>query len=271
MVWSSAKSQTPTCALTAEQEEGPYYIQEGAVRGNITEGKAGVPLQLRIQLVDAKRCEPIENAAVDIWHCDALGIYSGFVKNNPDGPPGGGPGAGGPRPSGPPPGEFGPSPEFDAGGFRSPGPPPGMRSRDLDATRFLRGVQFADKGGRVEFATLYPGWYSGRAIHIHLKVHLGDHVCHTGQLFFPEELTRDIAKLEPYRTRLQVHRTLQSEDGIFNRQHGARSLLNLARLEKGKDAAGFLATVTLAVDPDATPAPVRGFGPGGPPPGFQRP
>jgi hypothetical protein len=134
----------------------------------------------------------------------------------------------------------------------------------------LRGVQFADNRGRVEFATLYPGWYFGRAIHIHLKVHLGSHlsdakttgghVCHTGQLFFPEEVTSDIARLEPYSTRLQVHRTLQSEDGIFNGQHGAASMLELVRLEKGSNAAGFLATVTLAVDPQATPSPVHPFG-----------
>jgi protocatechuate 3,4-dioxygenase beta subunit len=149
------------------------------------------------------------------------------------------------------------------------------RPRQLDANRFLRGAQVTDRLGRVEFATLYPGWYSGRAIHIHLKVHLGSrvidakssggHVCHTGQLFFPEEITADIAKLEPYATRLNVHRTLQSEDGVFNDQHGSESGLELARLEKGSNAAGFLATVTLAVDPEATPAPVQPFGPGGPP------
>jgi protocatechuate 3,4-dioxygenase beta subunit len=259
LVWKPAKSQTPTCSLVAEQEQGPYYIDEASARTNIAEGKPGVPLQLRIQLVDSKRCEPIENAAVDIWHCDALGVYSGFVKNNPDGPPGGGPGPGGPRPGGPPP-----------PGAPPPGPPREMRSRDIDPTRFLRGVQLADKAGRVEFATLYPGWYSGRAIHIHLKVHVGGHVSHTGQLFFPEEITGDIAKLEPYATRLRVHRTLQTEDHIFTSQHGAASMLNLARLEKATNAAGFLATVTLAVDPDATPVPVRGFGPGGPPPGSQK-
>ena len=251
LAWKPAKSQMPTCALAAEQEQGPYYIDEAALRANITEGKPGLPLQLRIQLVDSKRCDPIENAAVDIWHCDALGVYSGFVNNSPDGSPGGGP-----RPGGPPP----------AGGA-----PPRMRSQDLDPTRFLRGVQLADKAGRVEFATLYPGWYSGRAIHIHLKVHVGTHVSHTGQLFFPEEITADIAKLEPYATRLRIHRTLQTEDHIYTSQHGAGSLVNLARLEKGANAAGFLATVTLAVDPDAKPAPVRGFGPGGPPPGFQKP
>jgi protocatechuate 3,4-dioxygenase beta subunit len=257
LVWGDTKPRTPACALTAEQEEGPYYIDESAVRGDITEGKPGLPLQLRIQLVDAKRCEPIKNAAVDIWHCDALGVYSGFGANSPDGPPGGGP----------PPDGFGPPPDFGRRGLGPPGPPPGMRSRRLDANRFLRGVQFADKSGRIEFATLYPGWYSGRAIHIHLKVHLGGHVCHTGQLFFPEDITADVAKLDPYATRLQVHRTTQSEDSIFNGQHGSGSMLDLVRLEKGVNSRGFLATVTLAVDPEATPPPVRGFGPGGPRPG----
>jgi protocatechuate 3,4-dioxygenase beta subunit len=67
--------------------------------------------------------------------------------------------------------------------------PPRPEHRHLDATRFLRGIQGTDKLGRVEFRTLYPGWYSGRAIHIHLKVHpdfkagetanIGSHVCHT--------------------------------------------------------------------------------------------
>ena len=188
-------------------------------------GKPGLPLQLRIQLVDSKRCEPIENAAVDIWHCDALGVYSGFVKNNPDGPPGGGPGLGGPPP------------QFDArdsgrrspagGCVRVPSIPPGFCAASRSRTR----------PSRVEFATLYPGWYSGRAIHIHLKVHVGGHVSHTGQLFFPEEITSDIAKLEPCATRLRVHRTLQTEDHIFTDQHGAGSLLTLRagkRHERGR-------------------------------------
>ena len=43
--------------------------------------------------------------------------------------------------------------------------------------------------GRRPFKTLYPGWYQGRAVHIHVKVHVGGNVVHTGQLFFPEALT----------------------------------------------------------------------------------
>ena len=242
----------------AEQEIGPYYIDDEKLRQDVTEGKPGVPVKLRVALVDAARCTPLENASLDIWHCDALGVYSGFTANSPDGdmrgpggPPPGGPGGPGPGRMGPP-----------------PGPP---RTRQIDATRFLRGVQLTDKQGIAEFATLYPGWYHGRAIHIHLKVHLGGgvaggtyaggHVAHIGQLFFPEEVTAEVAKLAPYAQRLNVHRTLQSEDHIFQTQYGGASMVSLTRLENGSNAGGFLATVTLAVDPEATPAPVGGFGP----------
>jgi protocatechuate 3,4-dioxygenase beta subunit len=120
-----------------ELTEGPYYIEGEQIRRNITEGKAGVPLTLRLRVVDASTCKPIKGAAVDIWHADAGGVYSGF------------------------------------GG--------GARSRT-----FLRGIQRTDANGVAVFRTIYPGWYPGRAVHIHLKVHVGGSVVHTGQLFFPD-------------------------------------------------------------------------------------
>jgi protocatechuate 3,4-dioxygenase beta subunit len=265
VAWSQTKA--PACALTAEQEQGPYYSDDRLVRRDITEGKAGVPLKLRIALVNARSCMPLPRAAIDIWHCDALGIYSGFTAMNPHGPPGG---SGGRLPL--------PRPGVPAGALGDGGPPPMPPPREqhhVDASRYLRGVQLTDGQGRAEFATLYPGWYFGRAVHIHLKVHVassidsgkdhGGHVCHTGQLFFPEELTADIAKLNPYATRLHVRRTLQSEDGVFTEQQGSKSMLELTRLDKRTNQGGFLATVTLAVEPDANPSPLSPFGPGGPP------
>src|SRR6202167_4537387 len=85
-----AVPSTPSCTLVPEQEEGPYYIDDEKLRRDITEDRPGVPLKLRLAVVDAARCMPLQNAAVDIWHCDALGVYSGFTASSADGP--GGPG-----------------------------------------------------------------------------------------------------------------------------------------------------------------------------------
>ncbi len=66
-----------TCVLAPEQTEGPYYIDDAAVRRNVREGKPGVPLRLRLSVVDASTCKAVKGAAVEIWHCDAAGAYSG--------------------------------------------------------------------------------------------------------------------------------------------------------------------------------------------------
>jgi protocatechuate 3,4-dioxygenase beta subunit len=249
-------SAAPRCTLTPEQEEGPYYVDFGKARRDVTEGKPGVPLQLRVALVDSKRCEPLEAAAVDIWHCDATGVYSGFTAN------GGGDNGG--RGFGPPAGGRGGPGRGAAGGPGGPGGRGGGRGQGaIDETRFLRGIQITNRQGITEFATIYPGWYAGRTIHIHLKVHLGGsagserysggHVSHTGQLFLPEDITEQIAKMDPYVGHSNVHRTLHSEDNIFRQQGGAQSMLNLERLQKGTNAGGFVADVVLAVHPEATP------------------
>jgi hypothetical protein len=82
-------------------------------------------------------------------------------------------------------------------------------------------------------------------------------VAHTGQLFFPEDVTEKIANLQPYVKHKDVHRTTQAEDGIFEDQHGASGLVTLSRIEPKSDAGGFVALVTLAVDPDAAPESIR--------------
>jgi protocatechuate 3,4-dioxygenase beta subunit len=118
----------------------------------------------------------------------------------------------------------------------------GRGQGSIDETRFLRGIQITNRQGIAEFATVYPGWYAGRTIHIHLKVRLGGsagaeryaggHVSHTGQLFLPEDITEQIAKMDPYVKHSNVHRTLHSEDNIFRRQGGAQSMLDLERQQK---------------------------------------
>ncbi|WP_288927759.1 intradiol ring-cleavage dioxygenase [uncultured Maritimibacter sp.] len=68
------------CMVMPETTEGPYYFDPGLVRADITEGRAGVPLDMAIQVVDVA-CDPIADARVDIWHCDAEGNYSGYAQN----------------------------------------------------------------------------------------------------------------------------------------------------------------------------------------------
>ncbi len=244
-----AKPDAEVCRLMAEQEVGPYYVADELLRSNVVEGKPGVPLALRIVVMDARTCKPLPNAAIDIWHCDALGLYSGFTKQNPRGP-------------------GGPPPDFDPQhpGNR-PGPPGRMgrppENHPTDALTFLRGIQLTDSSGAVEFATVFPGFYMGRTNHIHFKVRVGGgasgrtyksgHTSHTGQIFFPEELAAKLMEHEPYRSH-QIHRTTQAEDDVYGDQHGELSVARVTPVA-GKDfAAGFHAELIAAVDPTATPA-----------------
>jgi protocatechuate 3,4-dioxygenase beta subunit len=65
------------CMLTPQMTEGPFYLDINKVRADITEGRPGTPLALSLTIMNAGTCKPIANAAVDIWHTDAAGTYSG--------------------------------------------------------------------------------------------------------------------------------------------------------------------------------------------------
>jgi protocatechuate 3,4-dioxygenase beta subunit len=66
------------CRMTPRMVEGPFYFDPALVREDITEGRAGVPLKLVLQVTDGATCQPIAGARVDVWHCDATGQYSGY-------------------------------------------------------------------------------------------------------------------------------------------------------------------------------------------------
>lgn len=66
------------CVLTPEAVEGPYYFDPKLNRADITEGRPGVPLELALQVVDARDCAPLKEARTDVWHADAVGVYSGY-------------------------------------------------------------------------------------------------------------------------------------------------------------------------------------------------
>jgi protocatechuate 3,4-dioxygenase beta subunit len=112
-----------------------------------------------------------------------------------------------------------------------------------EGTTFLRGTQLAGDDGIVEFATVYPGWYPGRAVHVHVKVHLDAAAVLTSQLYFPEDLTDTIHAQDPYAA--HGTRTTRIEDDAFAGDPGAAG--NLVAASPSGD--GTLALVVLGVDP----------------------
>ncbi len=68
-------------------------------------------------------------------------------------------------------------------------------------TTFLRGIQKTGANGIATFKSIYPGYYPGRTVHIHVKVHLGGNVVHTGQLYFPDATTDKVYRAAPYSSR----------------------------------------------------------------------
>ena len=107
-------------------------------------------------------------------------------------------------------------------------------------TTFLRGIQRAGADGTVTFRTIYPGWYQGRAVHIHLKAHTGGNEVHTTQLFFDESVSDAVYRASPYNDR-SGRRTANADDDIYA-GGGTKSTLRLA-----KDGNGYVGTLTLGV------------------------
>jgi protocatechuate 3,4-dioxygenase beta subunit len=122
----------------------------------------------------------------------------------------------------------------DAGGVYS-GFGDGAASRT-----FMRGLQRTNAKGLALFRTIYPGWYAGRTVHIHVKVHLRGNVVHTGQLYFPEDITDSVFRNAPYSDR--PDRTTRNANDSVYRNGGSRSLLRLR-----KSGGAYVATITMGV------------------------
>ncbi|MFJ5103750.1 intradiol ring-cleavage dioxygenase [Streptomyces sp. NPDC088554] len=241
---ATAAATTGTCVLMSSVTEGPYYLDGALVRKDITEGKAGVPLSLRITVQDTtESCAPVAGAAVEIWHCDAWGYYSGYTTANP----------GGSAPA-----------ESEDG------------STANDRT-YLRGYQIANANGVVEFKTIFPGWYTPRTCHIHVKVHTGGQkedgtyeggkANFTGQLFFDDDAAAEIFTLEPYSQHSGSYTKL-ADDMVYEDNGAAGGLLALTPVHKKDPSKGYKGTIVLGIDPDAenTGAGGGGGGAGGEPP-----
>ncbi|MDQ3302977.1 MAG: intradiol ring-cleavage dioxygenase [Actinomycetota bacterium] len=204
---AAAETASTTCVVKPEQTEGPYYVDVGLDRSDIREEREGVPLELTFNVSqvdegDITACGPLAGAVVDIWHCDALGEYSGVQDNA-------------------------------AGDF------------DTTGATFLRGYQLTDENGTARFTTIYPGWYQGRAVHIHFTIRDSAESQQgyefTSQLYFDDALTDQVHTQGAYAEKGPRDQR-NADDGIYQ---GGGDELTLALTESGQ---GYAATFDIALD-----------------------
>lgn len=246
-----------TCGLTKEETQGPYWFDVDAIRTDVRENRPGAALNLVLRVQDVTGCvagtagTPVPNAVVEIWHCDAGGVYSGFESGSQSANGGGGGGGG---QGGPPPGSQGGPPPGDQGGAPPGGGGGGMEgdgeeadgsyaAGDTQATTtddgtYLRGAQVADARGIVSFTTIYPGWYTGRTVHIHTKVHLNRATVLTSQLYFDDAYSDAVHATAPYSSHTGRD-TRNDTDGIYDAS-------GLMIVQPSGD--GHLALLNLGVD-----------------------
>ncbi|MCX6049189.1 MAG: intradiol ring-cleavage dioxygenase [Chloroflexi bacterium] len=204
---AAISAPAPACIVRPALTEGPYFVDEKLNRADIRSDpsngtvREGTPLQLNFNVsqIAGAGCTTLEGAMVDIWHCDALGVYSDAAD----------------------------------------------RSFNTQGQKFLRGYQLTDAKGTAQFTTIYPGWYPGRAVHIHFKIRVkaGSGVAQdfTSQLFFDEAITDQVHAQALYASKGQ--RTLKNEgDGIF--KGGGNQLL----LAPTKADQGYTATFDIGLN-----------------------
>jgi protocatechuate 3,4-dioxygenase beta subunit len=224
----SAIAASRCARLTPELTEGPYWVNtmlhRSDVRANSHGGgqQAGVPLRLTINVGDSsKGCRPLNGVAVDIWHANAHGLCSDESSQQ-------------------------------AGG--------GSTGGDTSSDNWLRGYQLTgqDRGihhrpihGQVSFKTIWPGWYSGRAIHIHVRIRklsgAGATIAgYTTQIFFSDaDNRRVLTGAAPYDTRSpQMDPTTNESDTVITSSDFATNVVGV----KGSIARGFSATFNVIVD-----------------------
>ncbi|MCI0535866.1 MAG: hypothetical protein L0Z50_11635 [Verrucomicrobiales bacterium] len=160
------------CVPASQQLEGPFFVTAPR-RRDIKEDRIGKALNLKFQVVRMPDCKPIENAVVEIWHCDAEGAYSGYPE------------------------EIG----HDLWkGLLFLGGSGGDHVNPTNEKRFLRGAQVTDANGHVEFETIFPGWYEPRAPHIHVKIIADQRNCLTSVFYFePAFCDRVYLQLSSYK------------------------------------------------------------------------
>jgi len=180
------KIENNTCVLTPDVTEGPYYHMYGhPIRQNVAELQSGLLTLLDIGVIDVNTCRPLPNVLVDIWQANATGHYAGHPVPEPH--------------------LVNEKPQV--GGKRS-----GLLTkfpRTAHEETFLRGAWPTDQNGVAQFTTIFPGYYTGRAVHIHTKVFpewesfpngsfSPGRLVHTGQFFFEDDINMQVDKMWPY-------------------------------------------------------------------------
>ena len=195
-----------TCVVRPEQTEGPYFVDEMLDRSDIREDREGVPLDLVFNV-----------SRVDEGNAAACGPLAGALVDiwHCDAA-----------------GEYS-DVQDNAEGF------------DTKGETYLRGYQVTDENGTARFKTIYPGWYRGRAVHIHFKIRDSPESEQgyefTSQLYFDDALTDEIQSQGPYAEKGQ--RDLRnSDDGIF--QGGGDQLL----VPLSQNGQGYEGTFDIALD-----------------------
>ncbi len=220
-----------SCTPTCAMMLGPCHDAQAPEREDISEGQPGLPMRFALRFLD-DNCEPVADADVDIWHCDVRGIYSSETNDNPS---------------------------FCTGDDEAA----------LKA-RWFRGHRKTDKNGVSWFSTCFPGWYMGRAIHIHYTVRRPnrDGVEYlTSQIGFPIDLTQELCASHPdYVAHGQPDTPLENDSVIPNEE------TYIADTQRMKDGA-LLAYKTFILRSSlsttlCSEGSLGGPGDGGFPPGF---
>ncbi|MET7916258.1 intradiol ring-cleavage dioxygenase [Streptomyces avermitilis] len=210
---TSATTSSGVCTLNAEVTEGPYSLDGALVREDIREDKEGVEVQYTLTVVDtANDCAPLADALVEIWHCDALGEYSGFVGRNGH-------------------------TEEDDGTFLR-----GGQLTDSDGQVKLISIWPGHYVSRAVHVHL----------RVHTDVTLtddsytGGEVIHTGQLFFDADINTEIQAISPYSDNT-TKETQLDDDSIYDDGGASSGLLTLTALGSSVSD-GYKATLTVGVD-----------------------
>ncbi|MBK3570923.1 intradiol ring-cleavage dioxygenase [Streptomyces sp. MBT62] len=209
---ASASASTGVCSLTAEVTEGPYSLDGALVRTDLREEKEGVEVQYTFTVVDQDNdCAPLADAFVELWHCDALGEYSGYVGKNGH-------------------------TEDDDGTF--------LRGGQLTDTSGQVSLISIWPGHYVSRAV-----HVHMRVHTGVTVadgtYTGGTVVHTGQLFFDADLNEKVQATSPYSDNTTAE-TVLADDTIYDDGGSASGLLTLTALGTSVSD-GYTATLTVGV------------------------